>query len=133
MVWRSSSLIAVAIALSACTTTGGFGPSSAKVDLLAGLEGGVVGGPIGTGLDKTERAEALQAELTALETPPGQPAVTWGNVATGRFGEARAGLPYRVGSQDCRPVTQTVMLDGVPQTATGAACRDDLGRWIKVG
>ena len=135
MLFRALAFLAVGLGLAGCTTSGGFGPSSGVVsmkDRVIGLDGGVVSGRVGAGLTAAERSVAVAAEIEALDSAPGSSAVQWGDVAGGRFGEAKAGLPYRVGTQDCRPLTQTVMIGGEPASATGAACRDERGIWVRV-
>ncbi|MDE1994907.1 MAG: hypothetical protein KGI75_20565 [Rhizobiaceae bacterium] len=126
----------VAIALSACSTTGGktdgggFLSSTPKstpsTPYIAALEGGIIG-RTGIKLSDNDKQRALEAEYRALETAPlGQP-VAW----TGKnvSGEVVAAAPYQVGSQNCRQYTHTVTVDGKPTQARGAACRNDDGTW----
>lgn len=135
-------LIAGAVALSGCTTTGistpaipgisGSGTSnSGKVAaaIIAAMNGGLVGGKIGAGLSERDRALALEAEYRALEyTPSGRP-VTWKGAQSGAYGEVTAAQPYRVGSQDCRQYTHAVYVGGQPRTGRGTACRNADGSW----
>lgn len=92
------------------------------------MEGGLIGGSIGDGLDSTERRSALEAEYRALERTPSGEAVTWRG-DSGVYGEVVAAQAYRVGSQDCRQYRHMVVVDGVPRTARGTACRNPDGSW----
>jgi surface antigen len=133
-------LVAGTVALSGCTTTAikapslpgiGGGGNSAKVAaaIIAAMNGGLVGGRIGTGLSERDRAAALEAEYRALEyTPSGRP-VTWKGSEASVYGEVKAGQPYRVGSQDCRQYSHAVYVGGQPRTARGTACRNADGSW----
>ncbi|HRP77995.1 MAG TPA: hypothetical protein PL183_02715 [Aquamicrobium sp.] len=131
-----------ALALSACSTTGGDGGGSATQAFAAGAQphggaaiveamaGGLVAGPVGAGLDRRDRRRALEAEYRALEYTPAGQKVAWGRPGDrGGFGEVVAGSPYRVGSQNCRQYAHTVSVDGRAQTARGAACRNPDGSW----
>ncbi|MGB6119736.1 MAG: hypothetical protein WBF87_16090 [Mesorhizobium sp.] len=131
-------VLSAALALAGCATStpsnsivGGFvGPTPrpqapAGRAIIAALGGGLIGG---AQLSGAERSQALEAEYKALEyTPVGQP-VLWGDLQ-GRRGEVRAAQPYRVGSQDCRQYTHTIVLTGQPQMVRGTACRNPDGSW----
>ena len=47
----------------------------------------------------------------------------------GQLWQVVAAQPYRVGSQDCRQYTHTVVQDGQTKTARGTACRNADGSW----
>lgn len=128
--------------LAACGTasqTGGGGllsggssqaPGSGKVagTIIAAMNGGLVGGTVGTGLSEREKRNALEAEYKALEyTASGQKVAWQGD--SGHSGEVVAAQPYRVGSQDCRQYTQTVVIGAATSTARGTACRNANGSW----
>lgn len=129
------------IALSACTTTGisppslstitGKGDDGGKVAaaIIAAMNGGLIGGRIGTGLSDADRRTGLEAEYRALEyTQSGRP-VTWRGSEPNVYGEVKAAQPYRVGSQDCRQYSHVVYVGGQPRTARGTACRNPDGSW----
>jgi surface antigen len=137
-------LVAVAaLALTGCnTTTGTSGTGSAvgggilsgstspgePTAIIAALQGGLVRGSAGTGLDDTDRAKALAAEYRALEYAQGGQAVNWSG-DSGRSGQVVAAQPYRVGSQDCRQYSHTVNAGGPAKVARGTACRNPDGSW----
>lgn len=133
-------LMAAALGLTGCTTVnqagsvvGGYVGVPAKNSPPAGraiinaLNGGLVGSA-NAELSGQERGQALEAEYKALEyAQVGQPTM-WGDIQ-GRHGEVRAATPYRVGSQDCRQYTHTLVLTGQPQVVRGTACRNTDGSW----
>jgi surface antigen len=93
------------------------------------MNGGLIGGAIGSGLGEGDRRTALQAEYRALEYTPAGKAVEWQGASADVSGAVTAAQPYRVGSQDCRQYSQTVSLNGQKQTARGTACRNLDGSW----
>lgn len=104
-------------------------PTTAGAALLSAMNGGLIGGAIGSGLDDGDRRRGLAAEYQALEYTPSGQLVTWRNDSAGRYGEVVAAQPYRVGSQDCRQYNHTVFVDSRPQSARGTACRNSDGSW----
>lgn len=119
--------------LSGCASSGtsGKGDGGKKVgaSILEEMNGGLIGGSIGSELSAHDRRSALEAEYKALEyTPSGQP-VTWEDAGAGRHGVVVAGQPYQVGSQNCRQYTHTVYFGAAPKVAKGAACRNPDGSW----
>ena len=125
-------LLAGLLVLSSCASMsglGGFGggsrsPSSGNPVMVSGL----ISGPIGAGLGAGEKQRALAAEFQALEYAQSGQAVTWTG-GSGRSGSVIPAQPYRVGSQDCRQYTQTVVRDGQTKIARGTACRNSDGSW----
>mgnify|MGYP001163317042 FL=1 len=143
MSWKIAAAI-VALALSACSTTGTDGAGSAAqafaeptrsgqprvgAAIVEAMAGGLIGGPVGAGLDSRDRRRALEAEYRALEYMSAGQGVSWGDRGGRRHGEVVAGSPYRVGSQDCRQYSHTVHVNGRSQTARGTACRNPDGSW----
>lgn len=136
-------LVAGLTAVSGCTTSGlggggGIIPSSSGADAAASsgrvaarninaMNGGLIGGSIGSGLSDGDRRKALEAEYRALEYGQGGQAIGW--KGEDRSGEVIAAQPYRVGSQDCRQYSQTVFTTGTPLTTRGTACRNTDGSW----
>jgi surface antigen len=129
--------IVLSVAVSGCSTIGSdtgrtaaAGPAApaAPETIISAMDGGLIGGAIGSNLRESDRREALQAEYRALEyTPAGKP-VDWQG-AGGVSGSVTAAQPYRVGSQDCRQYTHAVSNGGRNQTARGTACRNPDGSW----
>ena len=99
-----------------------------RAAILRNVNGGLIGGTVGSGLTERERRTALEAEYRALEYTPSGQAVAW-NGDAGRSGEVIAAQPYRVGSQDCRQYTHKVTISGQTGQARGTACRNADGSW----
>ena len=132
------------LALSGCITTGagretgsggivgrltGSGDTAVAETIIKSMDGGLIGGSIGANLSASERRLALEAEYRALERTPAGQAVKWQGSGAGVAGEVVAAQPYRVGSQDCRQYTHTVVIDGATNTTRGteigrASCRE---------
>lgn len=145
-----AALVAGSLAISGCTTTGlgtadvgtaasgladkitggdDGGSGNVAAAIIAEMNGGLVGGQIGAGMDERDRRIALEAEYRALEyTQSGQP-VTWKSSRSSLYGTVVAAQPYRVGSQDCRQYSHTVFFGGQSRNARGTACRNADGSW----
>ena len=134
--------VAAAMALSGCTTIGSGGPAAmpspasggpatpaAPETIISAMDGGLIGGSIGSGLRESDRRTALQAEYRALEYSPAGKAVDWQGSGGGVTGSVTAAQPYRVGSQDCRQYMHVVSSRGQNHTARGTACRNPDGSW----
>lgn len=128
------------LSLAGCATGGpkldlGLGQSEAAskgriaATIIASMNGGLIGGQLGSGLDERDRRAALEAEYRALEYTPNGQRVTWRGERSGVSGEVAAAQPYRVGSQDCRQYTHTVYSGGGQKSARGTACRNPNGSW----
>lgn len=149
MSWKIAAAV-MALALSACSTTGSGGTGSSVqafaepsrssqsatqsasqpvgAAIVEAMGGGLIGS-VGQDLDARDRRRALEAEYRALEYMPAGQAASWGDRGRRRHGEVVAGSPYRVGSQDCRQYSHTVNAGGRSQTARGTACRNADGSW----
>ena len=91
--------------------------------------GAMIGNRIGAGMDDEDKRRAYAAQLQALDSgPPGAP-VAWRNPDSGRYGSVVPGPKYQREGLDCRQYTHTIYIDGQPQTARGAACRNPDGSW----
>ena len=112
----------------ACFWSGPATPAAPET-IISAMDGGLIGGSIGSGLRESDRRTALQAEYRALEYSPAGKAVDWQGSGGGVTGSVTAAQPYRVGSQDCRQYTHTVSSRGQNQTARGTACRNPDGSW----
>jgi surface antigen len=67
-----------------------------------------------------------------LGTSPSGAPVAWRNPDSGHYGNIVPGPAYQAGGADCRSYTDTIYIDGVPQTERGAACRNADGTWTAV-
>jgi surface antigen len=94
--------------------------------------GGLLGNRIGASLDDEDRRRAYAAQLQALETSPSGAPVAWRNPDSGHYGNIVPGPAYQASGADCRSYTDTIYIDGVPQTERGAACRNPDGTWTAV-
>lgn len=133
-------LVSALMAVSGCTTLGRSGPTVTPVatppaagkvgtSIVAAMNGGLVGGSIGSGLSDAEKRKGLEAEYKALEYTASGQKVTWKSDGSSHYGEVVAAQPYRVGSQDCRQYTHTVYTGTSGVTARGTACRNADGSW----
>jgi surface antigen len=94
--------------------------------------GGLIGNRLGAALDDEDRQRAYAAQMDALERgSPGAP-VGWRNQDSGRYGTVVPGPAYDTRGMRCREYTHTIYIDGRPQTARGAACRNPDGTWNPV-
>lgn len=134
-------------ALSGCSTTSGGGVTTGSAGLfapqpaaaatrpadarqiIAELNGGIIGPVVGKRLGDADRTRALEAEYRALETAPSGQAVAWQGRGGRVSGEVVAAAPYAVGSQNCRQYSHAVTIDGATETAKGVACRNPDGSW----
>ncbi len=129
---KAMTLLAACLSLGACTTTSltsGVTAPTTKDSIIAQMNGGLIGGELGSRLPERERRKALEAEYRALEYTPARMPVTW-NTEDGRLsGSVVAAQPYRVGSQDCRQYSHTITDGGRESEARGTACRNPDGSW----
>ena len=127
-------LVAIAcLGLGGCTTsslTGSAATRPATSDsIISAMQGGLIGGGLGTNLGSRDRRKALEAEYRALEyTAPGTP-VAWRSEDGRVAGRVIAAQPYRVGSQDCRQYSHAVARGTEEADARGTACRNPNGSW----
>ena len=108
---------------------GGVGGHVAGAVIGAGV-GALIGNRIGAALDDEDKRRAYAARDGRARTRR-RPArrCRWRNpdaAATARW--CRALLTCRTG-RNCRSYTQTIYIDGRPQTARGTACRNPDGTW----
>jgi surface antigen len=91
--------------------------------------GGLIGNRIGAALDDEDRQRAYMAQMDALERGNSGAPVAWENPDSGRRGTIVPGPAYDRRGTKCREFTHTVYIDGRPQIARGAACRNPDGTW----
>ena len=111
---------------------GGVGGHVAGALIGAGV-GGLLGKSIGASLDEEDRRRAYAAEMQALESGAAGAPVGWRNPANGRYGSVVPGPAYVDAGRHCRAFTETIYIDGRPQTARGTACRNPDGSWTPLG
>jgi surface antigen len=114
--------------LGAAVAGGGAGNRLAGA-AIGGLVGGLIGNRIGASLDERDRQLAYAAEMDALERGQSGAPVGWRNPDSGRYGSVVPGPAYVQSGRNCRAYTETVYVDGRPQTARGTACRNPDGSW----
>lgn len=136
---KIGSIACLSMVVSACNGTGSVRPLSfAPVStpqfadsnsILASLNGGVLPAEAASGLTRSDRTRALEAEYQALEKTPLGQVVAWKSQTSGTAGEVSAGTPYQVGQQNCRQYTHTATIRGAVVKGQGAACRNEDGSW----
>jgi surface antigen len=94
--------------------------------------GGLIGNRIGAAMDDEDKRRAYAAQIEALERGPSGAPVAWRNPDSGRYGSIVPGPAYQQQGMQCRQYTHTIYIDGRPQTARGAACRNPDGTWTPV-
>ncbi|WP_224004900.1 hypothetical protein [Aureimonas sp. SA4125] len=125
--FRTLPLLALVSLLGACAGPAANTPTSTGV--LA-LGGGLVGQVKEVSLSGEARAKALEAEFQALQFAPAGQEVAW---SAGRYqGSVVPTQLYRIGSQDCRGYSQTVIARGKTMKQVGTACRGEDGLWKTV-
>ena len=144
-------VLALALALGACDSTGGtkqtlgtfgggaagallgsqFGHGTGKLAMtgLGTLAGALVGSSIGKSLDSADHAAAQGAEHRAYQAPIGE-TITWNNPQSGNRGTI---TPTRDGYSGtgayCREFQQTITVGGERKQGYGTACRQPDGSW----
>jgi surface antigen len=153
---KVSAIAAVALALAACAgdPDSGRGPKENTGTLLGGLAGAAIGSQFGGGtgghiagaligatagalignrigasLDDEDKRRAYAAEMEALERGPSGAPVGWRNPDSGRYGSVVPGPAYAQNGRHCRAYTETIYIEGRPETARGTACRNPDGTW----
>lgn len=115
------------------SSVAGGGPGSRLAGGIAGAAiGGLIGNRIGAALDDDDRERAYAAQMSALESSPAGAPVSWENPDSGRRGTIVPGAAYDRRGAKCRDFTHTIYIDGRPQIARGAACRNPDGSWSPV-
>ena len=111
---------------------GGAGGHVAGALIGAGV-GALIGNRIGNALDEEDKKRAYAAEVEALERGQSGAPVAWRNPDSGRYGSVVPGPAYVDRGRNCRAYTETIYIDGRPQTARGTACRNPDGTWAPIG
>ena len=128
---RSLVLLVSLGVLSACShgrvPDGTVVPANTRV-ILKTMGNGLLGASIQS-LSSSDRKQALEAEYKALEYTDAGKTVSWTSTKEGTSGSVTPGQPYQVGSQNCRQYSHSFVINGVPQTVHGSACRNVNGTW----
>jgi surface antigen len=119
-------------AIGAAVTGGGTG-SKVAGGIAGALIGGLIGNRIGAAMDDEDKRRAYAAQVEALERGASGTPVAWRNPDSGRYGNIVPGPAYQQAGGTCRQYTHTIYIDGRPQVARGAACRNPDGTWTPVG
>ena len=83
-------------------------------------------------MDDEDKRRAYDAQMSALEGGAAGAPVAWNNPDSGRRGTIVPGPQYDRRGSRCRDYTHTIYIDGRPQVARGAACRNPDGTWTPV-
>lgn len=135
-IWLAAS--AALLILPGCVSAGGsapvdtaFAPSNSRSagDPVAGMVRGGLVMASNAELTRQEQLIAINAEYHALETASAGDPIEWSDEKTGNSGTVTAAQPYRVGSQDCRPYSHVIRVEGPAQSVRGTACRNPDGSW----
>jgi surface antigen len=108
---------------------GGSAGNRAAGTIAGAAIGGLIGNRIGAAMDDEDKRRAYAAQVQALESGPSGAPVAWRNPDSGRYGSVVPGPAYQQQGMNCRQYTHTIYIDGKPQTARGAACRNPDGTW----
>jgi surface antigen len=114
------------------STIGGNMATKLAAGVAGAAIGGLIGNRIGASMDDEDKRRAYAAQMQALESGQSGAPVTWKNPDTGRYGTIVPGPAYQQASGTCRQYTHTIYIDGKPQTARGAACRNPDGTWTPI-
>ena len=149
---KSLVLMAVAVLVSGCGSTGGpkqtggallggiggaaigsqFGKGDGQLVGVAAvtLLGALIGSEVGASLDKADKMYANQTAQSALESNPTGQGGSWSNPDSGHSGAVVPTKTFQTNSgQYCREFTQTVQIGNDIQEAYGTACRQPDGTW----
>jgi surface antigen len=108
---------------------GGAAGNRAAGTVIGAALGGMLGNRIGAAMDDEDKSRAYAAQVQALESGAAGAPVAWRNPDSGRYGSVVPGPTYQQQGLQCRQYTHTIYIDGRPQTARGAACRNPDGTW----
>src|SRR5262245_40290980 len=114
------------------STIGGNLGTKIAAGVAGAAIGGLIGNRIGAAMDDEDKRRAYAAQMQALESGRSGAPVTWKNPDTGRYGAIVPGPAYQQANGTCRQYTHTIYIDGTPQTARGAACRNPDGTWTPI-
>jgi len=111
---------------------GGSTGSRVAAGVAGAALGGLIGNRIGAAMDDEDKQRAYYAQMQALESGAAGAPTAWANPDSGRRGTIVPGPQYDRRGMQCRDFTHTIYIDGRPQIARGAACRNPDGSWSPV-
>ena len=97
--------------------SGGAATPAAPETIISAMDGGLIGGSIGSAISESDRRTALAGRIPGPGIHAGGQARWTGQVRTEAV-RVIAAQPYRVGSQDCRQYTHTVAVGGQKQISS---------------
>ena len=106
----------------------GNGPGRVAATFGGALVGAFIGNRIGKAMDDEDRRRAAEAQYAAFEN---------GNRAdwrspNGHYGYVEPRPIYYYHDMTCREFSQSVTIDGRPETMVGRVCRQPDGTWREV-
>lgn len=126
---NTGTLVGVLAGAAIGSQIGGSTGSRVAAGVAGAAIGGLIGNRIGAAMDDEDKRRAYYAQVEALETGPSGAPVAWENPDSGRRGTIVPGPAYDRRGTKCRDYTHTIYIDGRPQIARGAACRNPDGTW----
>ena len=110
-----------------------FGGGSGKVAAAAvgAVAGALIGGHIGQSLDEYDKVMLQKTSHQALEFAPSGSSVAWNNPDSGNHGYVTPTKTIKDPNSGryCREYTQTIVVGGQTEKASGRACRMPDGSW----
>ncbi len=105
------------------------GPGRVAGMVGGAIVGGFIGNRIGKAMDDEDRRRAYEAQMVAFERGD---RAEWRNPNNGRYGYIEPRPVYYYHDMRCREFSQTVFINGRPETMVGRACRNPDGVWREV-
>ena len=111
------------------------GKYTAPITVASAALGALVGGGIGSALDKTDQMHHLATTQIALETLPTDTPKQWNNPKTDNSGVIVPRKTYKKASGEwCRKYDYHIMHDTKVSSGKGLACRNEkTGKWDTIG
>ncbi len=106
----------------------GHGAGRVAATLGGAVLGGFIGNRIGKSMDDEDRRRAAEAQYAAFER--GERA-EWRS-PNGHYGYIEPRPVYYYQTMTCREFSQTVWIEGHPETMVGRACRRPDGTWREI-
>jgi len=112
----------------------GSGSGKTVATIGGAVLGGLAGNQIARELTCQDQAYMYDTTQTSLERYPSGQSAEWRNPDSGHRGTVTPVSTYKNASgKHCREFEQTIFIDGKPENAKGAACRQPDGTWAIEG